>query len=244
MRRDEQRRTRAAAWRREEDRRRGAGLVVEIRRRLVREQRARADSRARGRSRLAVAGRSRAGADRHRADSSTPSASKHRARSATVDGEADDGLRDEEILHRRQCRQQVELLQHDADVTAAEAVALRRRERREILPVDLDPAAAMGESSPAIRWSSVVLPQPEGPTTRALLCGRKRERVEPSTIADRRGSGRGGARSGSSGVRGSRWRLDATVVRFGRCEAGARRRAIIVNHQVHRQADIGISPRA
>ncbi len=56
-------------------------------------------------------------------------------------------LRDEKILQRRQRRQQVELLQHDADVTAAETVALRRRERSEILPVDLDPALGWREQS-------------------------------------------------------------------------------------------------
>ena len=63
---------------------------------------------------------------------------EHRVRGGAVDGKPGDALRDEQVLQRGERGQQMELLQHDAHVTAAEAVACRRRQRREILAVDLD----------------------------------------------------------------------------------------------------------
>ena len=50
---------------------------------------------------------------------------------------------------------------------AAKAVARRRRELREILPVD-DDAPGGRDRRPAMRCSSVVLPQPEGPTIKSI----------------------------------------------------------------------------
>ncbi len=172
------------------------GLVVEIGRGLVREH-----QRGRFTSARAMATRccwpidSWCGYASTR--SSTPSASSIAQRRAAVHRQPGDALRDQQVLQHGQRRQQVELLQHDADVLPAKAVARARREPREVLPVDAHLALRVGSSSPATRCSSVVLPQPEGPTTRACACGSSAKSSSRST-STRGGSRSAGARCGSS----------------------------------------------
>ena len=63
---------------------------------------------------------------------------QHRTRGGTIDRQPGHALCHQNVLQGGERGQQVELLQDDADVPAAEAVACRRRERREILAVDDD----------------------------------------------------------------------------------------------------------
>src|SRR5262249_4973251 len=72
---------------------------------------------------------------------------EHRLRGCAVDRQRSYALRDQQILQCAQRRQQVELLEHDADVPATEAVARGRRERRDVLAVDDDASAARSEQA-------------------------------------------------------------------------------------------------
>ena len=125
---------------------RGAGLVVEIRRRLVGEQELRPiDQRAGDGHPLLLADRQlmRIGID------AIVDAQRlqHGVRRRTIHRQPGDALRDQQVLQRGQRRQQVELLQDDADVPPAEAVARGRGERRQILSVDDDRAAGGQQQS-------------------------------------------------------------------------------------------------
>ena len=149
----------------------GTGLVVEIRRRLIREQELRTIHQCAGnRDALLLADRElmRIGIDALVDAERLPASTWAAARSTAQPGDA---LRNQQVLHRGQRGQQMELLQHDADVAAAEAVA------RAAARAPTDPARRRrpnrrwARSRPAIRCRSVVLPQPEGPTTRMLLSG-------------------------------------------------------------------------
>ena len=98
-----------------------------------------------------------------------------------VDRQPGDALRDQQVLHRGQASA--------ADGTAAArcrcAARGSGRARAGRAPTDparrRRPSRCVGSSRPAIRCSSVVLPQPEGPTTRMLLSGSRTNSSSRST---------------------------------------------------------------
>ena len=96
----------------------------------------------------------------------------------TIDWQSGDALGDQQILQRGQGGQQMELLQHDADVLAAEAVARRGESCREILPIDQDPAAALAATAPQ---SSAGASSCRSPTVRRPgHCSWRQARIRPT----------------------------------------------------------------
>ena len=141
----------------------GRGLRVEVAGRLVGEHDRRAATRARARRRRAAAGRRRA---------RTGGASRRSREADRVDEPVDpllvglaagDRQRQHDVLPRVEDRQQVEGLEDEADLVAAQlgqracrrGRRARRRRRR--------PSPLVGRSRPASRCMSVDLPEPEGP---------------------------------------------------------------------------------
>ena len=93
----------------------------------------------------------------------SPTAASSRARALERVGGAGQFQRHRDVFQRRHGRDQVEGLEHDADIAAAEARQRVLVERAEILAGDRHrPVSA--RSSPAITISSVDLPEPDGPT--------------------------------------------------------------------------------
>ena len=128
----------------QQQRDRGGGLVVEIGRGLIGEQHLRTvHERSRDGHALLLADGELVG---HRVRAfADAEGDQHRSRGGAVDRAPGDVLRDQQVLQRGERRQQVELLQDDADVPAAKEVARRRRELREILPGDDDAPGGRAE---------------------------------------------------------------------------------------------------
>ena len=120
--------------------------------------------RARARSRRAAAGRRRAptggACGGRRARCSSSSSSSH----CWLGLLAGDRERQDDVLLRGQHRQQVEELEDEADVLAAQPRQLRVGERRDLLPAIVT-VPLVGLSRPARMCISVDLPEPDGPMT-------------------------------------------------------------------------------
>ena len=84
------------------------------------------------------------------------------------------------VLDRGEERQQVVGLEHEPELVTAQTSALARRAGSEISRPPIDTRPAVGASRPAIRPSSVDLPQPLGPVMARLVPGCT-SRVIPST---------------------------------------------------------------
>ena len=154
-----------------------AGLAVEVAGRLVGEEERRiVGERARDGDALLLAARElrRIVMARDRRARRRPAAHR-RARAASL--HAGNLHRHQHVLERRQRREQMKELEHEADPLAAQPRERVLVERRDVDAVERRRGPSDGESSPASSPSSVDLPLPDGPviaTTRPRRDGRGR----------------------------------------------------------------------
>ena len=121
-------------------------------------------ARARARARRAAARRRRAPPDSGARRSARPTAASSLRGALVRVGDAGEFERHRDVLERRHGRDQVERLEHDPDIAAAEARqrVLVERGRASSPATTTEPVS--GRSSPAMTISSVDLPEPDGPT--------------------------------------------------------------------------------
>ena len=142
-----------------------AGLAVEIAGRLVAEQQRRVGDDARGRCRRAAPGRPRAAADSASRDRSgrRPPAPSRRAACARPRDEAGQQQRQLDVALGRQHRQQVVELEDEPDVPGAPARPAGRPTSGRCAARRPRSRPRVGRSRPPSRFSSVDLPDPDGP---------------------------------------------------------------------------------
>ena len=137
--------------------------------------RSRGRSRGRGRWRCAAARRPKARPGDARARSASPSvASRSRARACRrLAARAEDQLRNDDVLERRELGQQLMELVDEADLLAPERVRSASESVAQSWPLMMT-RPLVGDSSRPVMCSSVDLPAPEGPTSATAWPGERR----------------------------------------------------------------------